>query len=66
MRDEGGVPREIVDFSGNGGRNVRHPWQVVCYKARDETGELLWGDRKDNDDCLSGFHGSRFLDRLCL
>lgn len=23
-------------------------------------------DRKDNDDCLCGCHGSRFLDRLCL
>lgn len=39
--EEGGVPRETVDSPGNGGRKVRHHWQVVCYKARDETGKLL-------------------------
>lgn len=39
--EEGGVPRETVDSPGNGGRKVRHPWQVVCHKARDETGKLL-------------------------
>ena len=54
MRDKGGVPREIVDFPGNGGKKVRHPWQVVSYKARDETGELLWGtDRTMTIACLN-------------